>query len=182
MIYKKDRFKNKKDFLTVYGQISKDDKIFNDLNKPRFDKFTTYEYDNRLFKSSWQLAYYVFLKDTNNTKLYKEKEFNKEFIKKNKGDILGCVQYIYKQYGLTFFENHKIKKITHSKGKRKIIPLSTIEELYKYPKKKHYKYSYNCEVCGKFHITAWRILDHFKDLKCKKCRKEKAQGSNPELQ
>lgn len=125
---------------------------------------TTYEYNSKIFKSSWELAYFVYCIENN----IKQKKFNKDFVENNKDILDKSISYIYNKYGNKFFENHKIKNPTHFEGKRKIIPIQSIKEIHKV---KYAKFSYNCEDCGKFVITGYKILKHFNNLKCKNCRK-----------
>jgi DNA-directed RNA polymerase subunit RPC12/RpoP len=130
-----------------------------------FQRFTTYVYDDKRFRSSWELAYYVFSVENGLPTV----TFDSSFIEKNRTEIEKCVSYVYAKYGNHFFEDCKVKA-SHSKGKRVIVPITSLDEIYSVSRKKHPKFSYNCTECGALVITGRKILEHFKDLKCKKCR------------
>lgn len=99
-----------------------------------------------------------------------EESFTDEFIKEHQEELKLCLKHYEEKNGL---------KLTHSHGKRSIIPITSIEELYeRHSRKKHFKYSYSCAVCGRQVITGFKILDHFKNLLCKRCRRAEPPSSS----
>jgi len=74
--------------------------------------------------------------------------------------MIDYMDYIYKKYGKDFAEKCKLKPPTHASGKRLLVPVKTLEEVYEVQKRKrkrHPKYSYNCQVCGRHVITGFKI-------------------------
>jgi DNA-directed RNA polymerase subunit RPC12/RpoP len=156
-----------------------------------------YIYQNNTFASSWALAFWVFCIDHKIPVDYAHVsgvDFivnNNEFVKVGKvttrregvryveeSESRMHVEYVYKRYGTHFFEDCKNKEPTHCAGKRLLVPITDISQAYAIQatkRKKHPKFSYNCTKCGHLVITGFKVLDNFKNLLCKECRKKASE-------
>lgn len=106
------------------------------------------------------------LKKNENYK-YKQKFYTKNNIKVlSYDDLLPIFKEVY---SILIENNLPLPRI---RTKRKIHSISSIDEIEQY-KNENCKIQYVCTECGAMNITGYKILKHFNNLLCKKCRLKK---------
>lgn len=105
------------------------------------------------------------LKNTESYK-YKQKFYDENNVKVlSYEDLVPIFKLVY-----SFMKENNLP-LPRIKTKRNIFLIDNIEQLKDY-KNKNCKIQYVCTNCGAMNITGVKILEHFNNLLCKKCRKK----------
>lgn len=129
-----------------------------------------YTYNGVSFRSSLELAYYIYCRDNGfdicETDLY-IRITNGTVSEKDADRIY---RFVYHKHGRNFLKKFKDK--TAKDFKRKVVEYDgTLESISKY-RNRTVKVHYRCSSCSKDVFTTWRIVNHFDDGLCKRCRKK----------